>query len=124
MVALWLAPWLGSVHAVLHARLPASVVATATAGGDGIVATAIATAVAPVASVASAARPLRRLFGDHGHEGDCRIYDQLSHADGLHLTQALPPVLLPPLATMAWHAGECLRRWATLFDARGPPVLV
>jgi len=66
---------------------------------------------------------LQRLFGEHSHDGDCRIYDQLTHADGLHLMAAVPPVLLPPVAVLAWHAGECLRRWATLFDARGPPAL-
>lgn len=116
LLALLVAPWLGSVHAVIHARTPTAAVAVAAVPGM---------AAGPVAghAVAVGSGALRRLFGDHSHNGDCRIYDQLSHADGLHLTQALPPVVLPPLAVLAWHAGECLRRWATLFDARGPPVL-
>ena len=112
LVALLVGPWLGSVHAVLHAKSPA--VAVAVAGGD----------TSASHSAAAGSGLLRRLFGDHSHNGDCRIYDQLSHADGLHFTQALPPVVLPPVAMLAWHAGECLRRWATLFDARGPPSLV
>ena len=114
LVALLGAPWLGAVHGTLHARSAASGPATV-----------LSSAAVATASLSGHAQDvgLRRLFGHHSHEGDCRIYDQLSHADGLHLTAAMPPVVLPPVAVMAWHAGECLRRWATLFDARGPPVL-
>ena len=112
-MALLVGPWLGSVHAVLHAKAPAVAVASGASGDTSASHSAVA---GPAA--------LRRLFGDHSHNGDCRIYDQLSHADGLHSTHALPPVVLPPIAVLAWHAGECLRRWATLFDARGPPFLV
>ena len=110
LVALLVAPWLGSVHAVLHAKAPVTAVASGDTGSGH--------------SAAAVPGLLQRLFGDHSHNGDCRIYDQLSHADGLHSTLALPPVVLPPVAVLAWHAGECLRRWATLFDARGPPSLV
>ncbi|WP_229722664.1 hypothetical protein [Xylophilus rhododendri] len=107
LAALFASPWLGAVHSVFHAR-------------PQVVSAAAATEPAADAAAPSA---LRRLFGDHSHSGDCRLYDQLSHADGLQSLPALPPVLLPPAATLAWHAGECLRRWATLFDARGPPPL-
>lgn len=110
LVALLVAPWLGSVHAVLHANSPVAAVVSGDTGTHH--------------PAAAGSDLLRRLFGDHSHNGDCRIYDQLSHADGLHPTLALPPVVLPPVAVLAWHAGECLRRWATLFDARGPPFLV
>jgi len=109
LLALLVAPWLGSVHAVLHAKAPAVIAASSD------------TSASHLADASSGL--LRRLFGDHSHNGDCRIYDQLSHADGMHDTLALPPVVLPPVAALAWHAGECLRRWATLFDARGPPSL-
>ena len=105
LAALLLAPWLGAVHAVLHGA-PVPSAAVARAGTEAV-----------------RDQGLLRLFGGHTHDGDCRLYDQLAHADGLQSVAALPPLLLPPVATLAWHAGECLRRWAALFDARGPPAL-
>ena len=100
------ASWLGGVHGTIHP--PGGVAMAAVVGSPG---------------QAAPGHTLRRLFGEHGHSGDCRLYDQLSHADGLYSSAALPLVALPPVAVLAWHAGECLRRWATLFDARGPPSL-
>jgi hypothetical protein len=111
VVALMAASWLGGVHGTIH--LPGAAVAATTVAGD--------TPKSPVSTASG--RALRQLFGEHGHSGDCRLYDQLSHADGLYSTVAIPVVALPPVAVLAWHAGECLRRWATLFDARGPPSL-
>ena len=66
---------------------------------------------------------VERLFGSHGDESDCRVYDQLSHGDsapamaGPTLPLSLTPFvfsLLPGLAVARWHA---------LFQARGPPNL-
>ncbi|WPB58489.1 hypothetical protein [Xylophilus sp. GOD-11R] len=116
LVALLIAPWLGTVHSVLHA----STSKTAVVSFDSHLPAAVG---ASSSDADACAGTLRRLFGDHSHSGDCRLYDQLSHADGLQHALTLPPVLLPPVAVLAWHAGECLRRWATLFDARGPPSL-
>ena len=115
VAALLLAPWLGGIHAVLHQK----------AGGQLVTGPAATlSATTPYAAADHThVTGLFRLFGGHTHDNDCRLFDQLSHADGLHLTSVMPPVLLPPVAVLAWHAGECLRRWATLFDARGPPFL-
>jgi hypothetical protein len=61
-----------------------------------------------------------QLFAGH-KAGDCRLYDQLGHADSLPAM----PVLVLPLAPCAFILqflqGEVLARWAALFDARGPP---
>ena len=113
VAALMAASWLGGVHGTLHP--PGGTTGAATVAGMSKDAGSLA-AIQP-------GQALHRLFGEHGHSGDCRLYDQLSHADGLYSTVALPVVALPPVAVLAWHAGECLRRWATLFDARGPPSL-
>ena len=120
LAALLLAPWLGGIHAVLHQRTSEPGGTTTALAASGLPATV--DAAAATAGVVGD-RGLFRLFGGHTHDNDCRLFDQLSHADGLHLAAALPPVVLPPIAVLAWHAGECLRRWATLFDARGPPFL-
>ena len=63
------------------------------------------------------------LFGGHGGEPACRLFDQLSQGGCL---PSVPAVLLPvtaPLFFLPWFQGEALARWAALFDARGPPQL-
>ncbi|NPC57255.1 hypothetical protein [Caenimonas soli] len=63
------------------------------------------------------------LFGGHGGESECRLFDQLSHGGCL---PSVAVVLLPvtaPLFFLQWFQGEALARWAALFDARGPPQL-
>ncbi len=120
LVLLVLAPWLGNLHAVLHPAAPpggwigqhhAAADASGRPGGD-----ADATPV-------QASRPhgLQRLFGSHD-AGDCRVYDQLLHAD------ALPHA--PPLLVVAavWKAirfaappqpsPSC---GSAVFEARAPP---
>ena len=64
------------------------------------------------------------LFSLHHDVSDCRLFDQASHDGGLAMTfKSALPVVLPPL-TVAIFQGEALARWATLFDARGPPLTV
>lgn len=97
--ALWIAATLGLVHRTLHAH---------------------ATGLPELAEKVEAPRGLFALFGDHT-DAECRLYDQLSHGSA---ALSVPLVILPvtlPAATFVWLEGEALARWATLFDARGPP---
>lgn len=77
----------------------------------------------PVDHAAHAHSALEDLFTGHGDDIDCQLYDQLSHGNG-------PPqvavVVLPVLVPTFWFQyfqGEAVARWATLFDARGPPSI-
>lgn len=62
-----------------------------------------------------------RLFGTHHDDVDCRLYDQIGHADAvpLPLTPALPLCL--PTVVFEFLSGEFIARRAALFQARGPP---
>ena len=65
---------------------------------------------------------LADLFSAHGDESDCRVFDQLSHSDGV---PALPLLALPMVLSsfvFRFFEGEVLARWAALFEARGPPL--
>ena len=64
---------------------------------------------------------LGKLFSHHQTDTDCRLYDQLSHADGAPALLAIAPALLalPPIL-QASH-GLAVARWHALFQARGPP---
>lgn len=65
---------------------------------------------------------LADVFSAHGDESDCRVYDQLGHADALAVPclAALPMVL--PAFVFLFLEGEVRARWAALFEARGPPL--
>jgi len=104
--ALWIAATLGIVHRTLHAH------------ATGL--PELAEKVVGASSSHSSPHGLFALFGDHT-DAECRLYDQLSHGPA---ALGVPLVILPvtlPAATFAWLEGEALARWATLFDARGPP---
>lgn len=66
---------------------------------------------------------LSELFGDHQKDsGDCRLFDQLAHADLLPTVSAVAlPMVLPALVLLILE-GEAVARWASLFDARAPPA--
>ena len=65
---------------------------------------------------------LADLFPGHADAADCRIYDQLCHADAL----SVPPLAALPMVLSAFVflflQGEALARRAALFEARGPPL--
>jgi hypothetical protein len=65
---------------------------------------------------------LSALFAGHYDDSTCRLFDSLSQdtAPGVP-TAALPLVLSSYF--LQWAQGEALVRWATLFDARGPPSI-
>jgi hypothetical protein len=64
---------------------------------------------------------IERLFGAHHDDLDCRLYDQLGHADA---APALLKVVLPlalPASAFGFLSGAFIARRAALFEARGPP---
>lgn len=62
-------------------------------------------------------------FADHEDAGDCRLFDALGQQPGtVAAGPAYPPVLPPFMPRLRRLEGACVARWATLFDARGPPL--
>jgi len=78
---------------------------------------------ASTASPASMSGWAQDLFA--GHEGDpsCKLFDQLNACGAMPELPAIALPMLAPLFFLSWSQGEVLSRWATLFDARGPPFL-
>jgi hypothetical protein len=104
LVALLATQMLGLLHRVAHGHGVASV------GASGI-------------DAAPAIKPLQALFGQHTAGGDCRLFDQLSHAD---LTGFEPVVVIsrvPPDRPAATHAAWHIACQAVGALARGPPAL-
>lgn len=62
-----------------------------------------------------------RLFGTHHDDVDCRLYDQLGHADAVPLPLAPTLPLCLPTVVFDFLSGEFIARRAALFQARGPP---
>ncbi len=94
-MAVALAPWLGTLHQVLHA--PAQ------------------------ESRAEAGHPLHPLFADHASAADCLAFDQLSHAEGLPTTAAS---WAPAAVTQgpAWQAAPAAApAQPAPYRARAPP---
>ncbi|MFZ4289772.1 hypothetical protein [Variovorax sp. HJSM1_2] len=105
--------WLGVVHQEIHPALAQPAALQAQQHSH-----AAASALHAV---------LERLLGHHDdgiHAADCRLYDQLSHADAMPALAAA--LVMPP----AWPAvfqtalrAHVLPSWRAWFDARGPPHL-
>lgn len=109
VVALLWAQLLGLAHRVLHS--PQAGMSPAVVQGAGSHHTAHAPGL------------LAHLLAPAGDETDCRLYDQLGHADVLPalplLALALP---LPLFLSQAVLAGLCLPAPAP-FEARAPPLV-
>ena len=106
---------LGAMHAVVHGlgngEMPASLQSHALQGKPQDV------------HVVHAHSTLLDLFTGHGSAVDCQLFDQVSHDYGLAkavMALAAAPV---PVFLYQYFQGEAVARWATLFDARGPPYL-
>lgn len=101
LVALLATQMLGLLHRVAHGHGVMSV------GAFGV----------------DAVKPLLALFGQHTADSDCRLFDQLSHADmaGFEPADAVScvPADRPAATHPAWHIA-CQAVGAL---ARGPPVL-
>ena len=60
------------------------------------------------------------LFAAHDDDTTCRLFDAVGHdAAPAHAPIVLPPAV--PGFLLAQLQGDCLLRFAALFDARGPP---
>ena len=62
-----------------------------------------------------------KLFSNHQSDTDCRLFDQLSHADGATALLAVAPALLALPEILRASHGLAVARWHALFQARGPP---
>lgn len=65
---------------------------------------------------------LAQLFAGHQGDSDCRVFEQLSHADALHGVPLLALPALAPLPPVAVAAGGLFIRLVLPFQARGPPL--
>jgi hypothetical protein len=108
LVALLATQMLGLLHRVTHGYGVASVGASVDALGI---------------KAAPAINPLQALFGQPTADRDCRLFDQLSHADmaGFEPVDVMSrvPADRPPTAHATWH----LASQAVGAPARGPPAL-
>jgi len=114
--ALLLAQTLGLMHGVVHGPQ-----ARAQGHAQGyFTVNAPARNLDPVA--AQVASWLAPLFSAHGGDPDCRLFDQASHgsAPPAVVSLSLPTVLASLVFDIS--RSEALARWASLFDARGPPL--
>jgi hypothetical protein len=66
---------------------------------------------------------LQDLFSGHGDDFDCQLYDQLSHGNGPPRAAAVVLPVLLPVFLFQHFQDDAVARWATLFDARGPPSI-
>ena len=62
------------------------------------------------------------LFAAHHDDSTCRLFDPLNHEGAPSVPAVLLP-LVPASFFLDFFQGECLARWAALYDARGPPSL-
>ena len=99
--ALLLTQALGLLHRVLHAGGPAAVHAVPALHGKGA---------------------LEALFAGHHGAGDCQIFDQLSHADGMGCG-FVEPGAVPPAQRPSWAPkAPNVAAQASGHLARGPPI--
>jgi len=103
VLALLVAQAVGLIHRVVHAA------GAPTQGPSHVQASSIV-------------KPLQALFSQHRDSGDCSLFDQMSHADGLvavHLDAGGGSAVTA--YTPAPHPGWRLASQAAGFLARGPP---
>ena len=107
LVALALTQTLGLVHRIVHA--PSGAHPAFAVGGTA------------AAQPSSGIGWLKALFAGHSSEQGCDLYDQFSHADGIHTASALAVVLETGDPVIAWHGGVPMAAQAAGCLARGPP---
>ena len=102
---------LGLVHRVVHGSLPTAAVHVAAAGGAG---------EAQHATAHSGHR--HGLFEEHREGGaECRLLDQLVHADALLATLVPAPIVPPAVAPASVTPATPAHRHTALYRARAPP---
>lgn len=110
-LALLLTQTLGLLHSVVHGV------------GHGPLAESVVTTTV-VDGTAQGDAWAVHLFVGHSNESDCRVYDQLSHADAAPVFAAVVlPLVLTPFV-FSTLAGLVIARWHALFQARGPPLFL
>ena len=124
LMALVSAQALGLMHRVIHTPLAALGHEAAAFHLPDSRAMADANAASHVASHAPGVPHgngwVASLFTGHTDDSTCRLFDPLNH-------EAVPtvPCVRPPVISVFFFIdffqGEFLARWATLYDARGPP---
>lgn len=108
VAAIFLAQSLGLIHSVLHSATPHGV----HVGVDLQAGT----------HEDADSNGLARLFLGHDNASDCRLYDQVSHGDGMPTAALLQlAVAHPPALTQVFQALAPLKPTVRL-QARGPPV--
>ncbi|MGY8904597.1 MAG: hypothetical protein ACKVIH_08640 [Burkholderiales bacterium] len=70
------------------------------------------------------ASALSALFAGHGKPSDCRLFDQACGGDAVAPLTLVALPALPSTRLLRISLGLFIARWATAFDARGPPVFV
>ena len=65
---------------------------------------------------------LAQLFAGHKGDSDCRVFEQLSHADTLPVVPLLALPALVPLPPVVAAAASLFIRLILPFQARGPPL--
>ena len=66
---------------------------------------------------------LETLFPQHEDAEDCRLFHALGQQPGAAIAVPVPPPAVPPcMQRLRRLEGAFVARWATLFDARGPPL--
>ncbi len=76
------------------------------------------------AQAGAAAEPLQTLFAQHRDRADCKLFDQVSHADGLVALDVCSCAPAPLTPDTPVHPGWQLASQAAGFLARGPPPTV
>ena len=126
-LALLMVPLFGLMHGIVHGLSHGLPAAQFSANDHGHAQPKIQAPAAVVdfwAGLSPTSSPdgwTETLFSSHGKAADCLVFDQLCHADALHvlplqiLATPLPNIVLVTLA------GDFIARWAALYQARGPP---
>lgn len=104
LVLLWAQTW-GQWHSVLHAQHGSTGLAQAAALGH----------------ISQSAAPEHAVFDHDAGDAQCRLLDQLSHADSLPCVPLLALPVAFSAALVAQSVGLAVARWAALFQARAPP---
>ena len=111
LLCVWGAQTLGVVHGFAHA------------GAHPAPAEARAQAHATARGLAHTAGKLEPLFAQHEDTEDCRLFDALGQQPGAAMAGPVHPAAVPPcMQRLRRLEGAVVARWATLFDARGPPL--
>ena len=114
---------LGLVHGIAHGPIHANVGTQTQAVGPHAEAPHHAHPGHAPGNAQVAPGTLETLFPQHEDAEDCRLFDALGQQPGVAIAVPVPPPAVPPcMQRLRRLEGAFVARWATLFDARGPPL--